>query len=215
MVSGSRRVWLLAFVLTLVTALGVAAVAVLVPGRVVDGTALPPPKPRWPNPAQGPPPALAPDGISQVITAQDGKTQVIVPYNWSPLPAGERQDRFQIQYGHVHDEQYVVVLTHRKDGYRDFDAYVASLVAESEMLPDFALNATIDISLGGMPGVRRDFTGTLRGVEQAYWHVAVDGRKAYYEVVGWTLRKRATSGEDALLRVIGSFRETITGVPDS
>lgn len=178
MLSRSRRGWLVTSVLTLVTALGVAAVAVLVPGRVVAGTALPPPKPRWPNAAEGPPPALAPDGISQVITAQDGKSQVIVPYNWSQLPPGERQDRFQIQYGHVRDEQYIVVL-------------------------------------GGMPGVRRDFTGTLRGVEQAYWHVAVDGRKAYYEVVGWTLRKRAARGEDVLLRVIGSFRETVTGAPDS
>lgn len=215
MLSRSRRVWLVTPVLTLVTALGVAAVAVLVPGRVVAGTALPPPKPRWPNAAEGPPPALAPDGISQVITAQDGKSQVIVPYNWSQLPPGERQDRFQIQYGHVRDEQYIVVLTHQKDGYRDFDGYVASLLAESETLPDFALNATVDVTLGGMPGVRRDFTGTLRGVEQAYWHVAVDGRKAYYEVVGWTLRKRAARGEDVLLRVIGSFRETVTGAPDS
>lgn len=195
----SRRVWLVAFALTLVTALGVGAVAVLVPGSSVEGTAVA---------ALSDKPPSAFDKGSEVVVAKDGKSQLTVPTNWLKVPKTIVGDGYQLAYGSVFREQYVGVITDAKQDFYGFDEYVSLIEGERPDLEDWQLISSEKIELNGLRAVRVEFTGTVDGVRMVYWSLAVRGKKAYYEVMGWTLRAYQHRAESPIREVMDTFQET-------
>lgn len=197
--TSSRRVWLVTAALTLVVGLGVGAVAVFVPGSSVEGTAVA-------AAPDGPPSAF--DKGSEVVIAKDGKSQLTVPENWIKLPKAMVGDGYQLCYGSLFREQYVGVVTDVKQDFNGFDEYVSLVESERPDLDDWELISSEEIELNGLRAVRVHFTGTADGMRSAFWSVAVRGKKAYYEVLGWTLRSYQRGAEGPIREVMDTFQET-------
>lgn len=195
----SRRVWLVASALTLVVGLGVGAVAVFVPGSSVEGTAVA---------ALSDKPPSAFDKGSEVVTAKDGKSQLTVPENWIKLPKVLTGDGYQLAYGSLFREQYVGVITDRMRDFYDFDEYVSYVEGERPNLEDWELISSEEVDLNGLRAVLVHFTGTHDGTPMVYWALAVRGKKAYYEVMGWTTGLFRRGAEGPIREVMDTFQET-------
>lgn len=206
--SGSRRVALVASVLTLVVVLGVGAVALFVPGHRVDGSALAA-APTTTSPVATTDPPTSPEEDVRVVVAKDGKSQVTVPRSWVSLPKSATGGDFQLAYGKPFEELYVAVITHTKQDFADFDTFANLMTEAPPGLTDFDQLDTENTELGGMRAYRVQFTGTYEGLKAAFWVTAARGEKAYYHVLAWTLRSKMKTAERPILTVVDSFRETV------
>jgi hypothetical protein len=197
----------------LVLVLGTASVAIFVPEPSVTGNALPGPTPTTTTTIEPIEPPLIddPDEDTKVVVAKDGKSQITVPQSWTQFPKFMRTKGVEIEQGNPLREQYVIVVTDSKQDFVDFDAYVDVVRDLATEMDDFRVIRTQKLRLDGLPAVRVQYSATIEGVKVIYWDTAVRGKKAFYEVIGWTLRSQRTESGPGIVRVLNSFRETTRG----
>lgn len=197
----------------LVLVLGTASVAIFVPEPSVTGNALPGPIPTTTTTVEPiePTPIEEPDEETKVVVADDGRSQITVPKSWEEPPKSIREKTAEIHYDNPVREQFVVVITDSKQDYVDFDAYVDVVHDLATEMDDFKLMRTQKLRVGGLPAVRIHYSGTYEGVRLVYWDTAVRGKKAFYEVLGWTLPSQVAESGPGIITVLNSFRETTKG----
>lgn len=157
-----------------------------------------------------PPPAAIEDDEEDtfVIKAKDGKSRVTVPESWMKAPKRDHIAGAQIQGFDPAREQYIMVITHSKQDFTGFQAFADLFRDQNEYVDNFKLKGTERTKIGGLPSVRFHYSGAFDGVKFVYWEAVVHGKKAYYQVVGWTLRSREKEAAKPIRKVIDSFRET-------
>ncbi|WP_026422920.1 hypothetical protein [Actinokineospora inagensis] len=145
---------------------------------------------------------------TKVITSTDGRVQVGVPDDWAELPAKYRSPDAVLTYGQIFQERYLMVITDKTtdfDDFADFQVGVENLIRGRE--DQKVVSGPTALRLNGMAAVRYEVTMRVSGHPTVFWYTLVEGRRGYYQVIGWTLESaRATSGP-ALDKVVDTFVE--------
>lgn len=156
-------------------------------------------------------PSTEPAADTKVVTASDNKSQLTVPKQWTELPAQYRNDVAVIQLGEPGRERYVMVITDDKSDFADFAAFQKAVVdGTKSLVTDAQVGDPSNLTVGGLPAVRREINGTIEGIKIIYWFTMVDGKNGYYQVITWTLPSQKDKAKPALDEVVNSFRETGT-----
>ena len=152
--------------------------------------------------------SAAASGTTKVVTASDHKSQLTVPQSWVDLPARFRNDAAVIQLGDPVREQYVVVVPNAKGDFKDFDGFVSAIVDNADTaVQEAAVGKPSDLSIGGLSAVRFEVTGKSGGVRAVFWFTLVEGKGAYYSVIGWTLPSKRDEAQAPITEAASTFRE--------
>ena len=155
----------------------------------------------------------------KTIQATDGLCTVMVPDNWTELPAGDRNADASIQHANLFGERYVMVIS-------DTKADIATVLETDDpsgkevlkQFSDLALDAMTDsfsmqrvsnseVNINGMPGIQHKVRAKMDGLGIVFWIFYLEGDNHFYQVQLWTLDNMESQNEDILLEVANSFRE--------
>lgn len=160
-----------------------------------------------PAPAAGQQQPAAP-AETTVVTATDKKSQVTVPKSWTEVPASFKNELASIQLGDAKAAQYIVVITGAPVDFDSFQAFADACLEEARTLAaDAQVGEARRLTVGGLNAVQHEVTGKVNGFNLNYWFTMVEGKRGYYEVVGWTTPSKKAEAEPVVLKVIDSFRE--------
>lgn len=161
----------------------------------------------------GPPgqsPVIA--GETKVVTAKDQKSQLTVPVAWKDIPESFKNELASLQVGNLPMSQFVLVVTASSVDFEDFQSFADAIVDEARTLVDDSeIGDARKLTIGGLNATQHEVNGKVNGIKLTYWFTAVEGKRGYYEVVGWTLPSRKTDNEATIQQVIDSFRELAGG----
>ena len=151
-------------------------------------------------------------GETKVVTAKDQKSQLTVPVAWKDIPESFKNELAALQVGNLPQSQFVLVVTASTVDFEDFEAFADAVVDEARTLVDESeVGDARKLTIGGLNAKQSEVNGKVNGIKLTYWFTAVEGKRGYYEVVGWTLPSRKSDNEPIILEVIESFRELAGG----
>jgi hypothetical protein len=149
-----------------------------------------------------------PSSETKVVTAKDQKSQLTVPAAWKDVPESFKNELATLQVGDLPQSQFVLVVTASTTDFDDFEAFADAVVEEARTLvTESDVGAARKLTIGGLNAQQHEVNGKVNGVKLTYWFTVVEGKRGYYEVVGWTLPSRKSDSEPVILGVIDSFRE--------
>lgn len=184
---------------------GTAAVAVFVPAPAVPGVPLAALPTVTSSDELAPPPA---EQETVVVKAKDGNSELTVPASWSKPPKAYLNPEAEIQLGNDFTGEYIMVITDDKRDFASFTDYSEALIQNSRDLSSkFKSRGKTNLTIGGLPAVRHNYSATVEGLNAIFWHTAVDGDRDYHQVVGWTVVSMEDTAKPAILKAIDSFRE--------
>jgi len=147
-------------------------------------------------------------GVTKVVTSKDQKSQLTVPVSWLDVPASFKNEVAEIQLGDLRREQYIMVITDNIDDFVDFGGFrEATRENARAMVPGGDIGEEHMLTVGGLNAMQYEVAGAVNGVKVVFWFTVVEGKRGYYQVLGWTLPSLRTEGEPIIKKVIDSFRE--------
>ena len=156
----------------------------------------------------GPRQGAAVSSDTRVVTASDQKSQLTVPASWKDVTGSFKNELAAIQLGDIRQAQFILVISADRGDFEDFAAFADACAEEARtMITDSDVGAGQNLTVGGLNAVQHSVTGKVGGIRLAYWFTMVEGKRGYYEVVGWTLPSKKAESEQTILNVINSFRE--------
>jgi hypothetical protein len=151
-------------------------------------------------------------GETRVVTASDQKSQLTVPVAWRDSPESFKNDLAAIQVGDLREAQFVLVISASAKDFDDFAAFTDACVEEARtLIGESDVGEAHRLTIGGLGAVQHEVNGKVNGLKLTYWFTMVEGKRGYYEVVGWTLPSKRSEAEPMILQVIDSFRELTGG----
>ena len=147
-------------------------------------------------------------GDTKVVTATDQKSQLTVPGSWKDLPASAKNELAVLQLGDLPKEQYVLVISENASDFENFTAFsAASIEGAKTLVAGAEVGEQRKLTIGGLNAVQYQVTGKAGGVKAVFWYTMVEGKRGFYQVLGWTLPSKKPEAEPVVLKVIDSFRE--------
>ena len=144
-----------------------------------------------------------------VVSANDGHSEVTVPWDWDSL-RGQLNAEASVEQGNMVGEEYLIVITEPKTDLPDTDlgGYAKICVdhlGDTITLPEISEREKARI--GGRDALIYEVTGTKDYLGVAYYIAYVDGADQYHQIVSWTLRDRYSTKRPILKKAVESFRE--------
>lgn len=147
-------------------------------------------------------------GDTKVVTASDKRSQLTVPASWVDAPASFKNEHASLQLGDARGERYVLIVSASSVDFDNFTGFSEACVQEArEILEGAVIGEARQLTIGGLNAVQHAITGKASGFKIAFWYTMIEGKRGYYQVVGWTLPSRKAEAEPAILKVIDTFRE--------
>jgi hypothetical protein len=151
-------------------------------------------------------------GETKVVTSRDQKSQLTVPVAWQDVPASFKNEVAEIQLGDLVREQYIMVITDSVGDFIDFGGFLdATRENARAMVTGADIGEQHTLTVGGLNAVQYEVGGTVEGIKVVFWFTMVEGKRGFYQVLGWTLPSRRTDAEPIIKKAIESFRELTGG----
>ncbi len=148
---------------------------------------------------------------SKKIEFLNNSFSVAMPSSWSLR--SDLNDIANLQMGNAFKEAYAIVISENK---MDFDSL--SLEGHSDLtrgliktsLSKYKESGPEYMSNGNLRTLRYRLTGSLGGLNLVYWHVTIETKEHYHQMLLWSLKSKFSSNEADYNSVIQSF-EAISG----
>ena len=145
----------------------------------------------------------------QIITSDDGVSQVTVPDNWKVL--SDLNDEAIIEVGNTREENYLILLSDPKT---DLD-YDYTLEEHAELTRGFLeegvsvnyLSPPKNILINGNFALQYEIKGVISGLDIVYLHTTVETDDYFHQMIAWTLESNYSRNESILQSAINSFQE--------
>lgn len=150
----------------------------------------------------------SPVSETKVVTARDQKSQLTVPTSWEDAPAAFKNEHATLQVGEARREQYILIVSASDVDFDNFAGFSEACLEEARTLLEGAeIGEARQVTIGGLAAVQHVITGKASGFKIAFWYTMIEGKRGFYQVVGWTLPSKKAEAEPTILKVIDSFRE--------
>lgn len=144
----------------------------------------------------------------QALHNEDGSLSISVPANWSELQLNPTAD---IQAGRLESEDYVMVLSERKDTFSD-----SLTLQEYYELVTKNMSATIEngvfgdpqsVTVNGQPALQFELRGEIEKIKIGYIITIVETDKSFSQILFWTLQNRMDQKRATYLELADTFKE--------
>lgn len=112
-----------------------------------------------------------------------------------------------IQYGNTFKQVYIVAKESPKTETEDFAAFTQKALATYAKRPDYQIVKEDDVRINGLPGKIYKLSMSQEGNFMFMIQTMIEGKKGYYEIIGWTIGQNQTYQGDELMNIISTFKE--------
>ena len=142
----------------------------------------------------------------KVIFLEDSFS-VMMPATWSKRT--DLNDNADLQIGNPFKEAYAIIVSENK---MDFDNL--TLEGHSNLTRSFIKKSLLKYqesepeyltTIGKLRALRYRLTGTIEGLNVVYWHVTLETKKYYHQMLIWSLKSKFANNEADFNDVIRSF----------
>ena len=145
-------------------------------------------------------------GEAQTLQDDEARVSIVVSSGWRKVT--NMNDAAIVQAANASQEKYMMVISDDKDIVDNFDAFISTIL---DGLPNRLKNVKIDkpvrLKINGLPAVQYKVNGQISSLNLTYLFNFVEGEKAYYQILLWTLQDRYVKHESDFKTVASSFRE--------
>ena len=141
------------------------------------------------------------------IISEDGHFKLKIPDHWKILQ--NLNDAAIMQVGNPMKEQYLIVITDMKE---DFDGSLSDHVSITSQnlisaTHDTQISEPEHLEINGCHCIRYYITGTIERAKVKYIQTTIEGKKAFYQVLVWTVPSKSEEAFEVFEQVLQSFRE--------
>ncbi len=149
--------------------------------------------------------AEAADKVERRLTSKDGRFSLAVPSSWKSSPG--LNENAVIGAAHRLREQYVIVIPSSKEESGPSMAAFAKELTENfgHTVDGVKLGEFTNLTINGMPALRRKIEGKVEGLGAVYLHTTVETPDSYCQVLCWTLAGREKTAFPVFEKVAASF----------
>lgn len=147
-------------------------------------------------------------GEDTEVSFYKDKFKVLRPGSWSNQK--DLNDNAQLQVGNAFKEAYAVVIVEEKSDLGNMDLVGYSNLTKGFLtaaLTDLNEKAPENIKINGYDAIRREFSGTVSGVDAKYWHVSVENENNLTQMILWSLQDRFASNKGDFEKFMNSFQQ--------
>ncbi|MBI4161553.1 MAG: hypothetical protein HY509_03805 [Acidobacteria bacterium] len=145
----------------------------------------------------------------RTLTSTDGLTRVLVPPGWAVRQ--DLNDEADLQVGDVRNNAFLIVLSESKGDFEAMDYLAHSRLTREGFLQSLATAQVtagpFDLDIHGRRAVKYELSATVNGVRIVYFHVTVDGTRAFHQILAWTVPSQLERNQQALDFLVNSFQE--------
>lgn len=145
----------------------------------------------------------------KVIKSAQGDIQLTVKSDWNE--AKNLNEVATLQVDNPVKEKYAIVIS---ESTKDFSADItlddfANVVKEnfSKTVSNNTISNFESITVDGQPAKYFEIKGEVNKLNICYFIVAVKDKKAFHQVIGWTLNSKYDENKEEIKKVIESFKE--------
>ena len=144
---------------------------------------------------------------SEMVEFLDGQFHALKPKSWSILD--NLNDEADLQMGNLSQEAYCIIMSESKIDYDDY----FTLEEYSKLTSGFILGAIANpsiseaenINLNGQSAIKYELTGSINGIRIRYWHVSIDTKSHFHQVILWSLPSKFDRNKADYEAVLNSF----------
>lgn len=140
----------------------------------------------------------------QEITVNEQFT-IQIPSNLAVMP--DLYPDAVMQYGNTFNQVYIIGREVEKTQDSTFQAFVNASLATYAKRPNYKIIKEQNVLINGTPAKIFDLTMTQNNSEMFMTQVMLNGKKANYELIGWTIGKNQQYQGEQLLDIISTFKE--------
>lgn len=143
----------------------------------------------------------------KIVPFYDDKFSILKPKKWRLM--NSLNDAADLQMGNLLKEAYTIVLTEPKIDFDDTSLQDYSDLTRgflSESLKNYEESAPENITINGYPAVKYTLTGSIEFIKLKYWHVSIDAKDHFHQVILWSLNSKFKKNEATYNKVIKSFK---------
>ena len=145
-------------------------------------------------------------GKPQKVEFLNNSYSVMMPSSWSVR--SDLNDVADLQMGNNYKEAYVIIISENKmdfenlslEGHSDL---TRSLIKES--LSNYQESDPEYLNSGKFRALRYRLTGSIEGLNLVYWHVTLESREYYHQIILWSLKSKFSGNKADYDTVIQSF----------
>lgn len=144
----------------------------------------------------------------KTLKASDGSCQMTVPDNWTEEKDLNKDAK--IQAAMRMRDAYLVVFVDQKDKYGSIELAEFAEGAHKKLtkrLTSPVGTAGTQMTVGGLPAVQFELTGSAGGSTFTYYQTLVQGPVNFYEVLAWTPKTQVDKNKFTFQETIKSFKE--------
>ncbi len=144
---------------------------------------------------------------AEEVNFLNGSFSVIKPASWSKMD--DLNNEADLQMGNYSKEAYAVILTESK---LDFDEITMqghsdlTRVFLEESLENYQASEPEVINVGNFQALRYRLSGSFDGIKIVYWHVTLETKDHFHQVLLWSLPSKFSDNEADFNSVIQSFK---------
>ncbi len=112
-----------------------------------------------------------------------------------------------MQYGNTFNQVYIVGTETDKKDNENFQSFVNEALSKYEKRPDYTIVKQQDVMINGLPAKIFDLTMKQQNTNMFMTQVMIDGKKANYELIGWSLGENKSYQGEQLMDIISTFKE--------
>lgn len=147
--------------------------------------------------------------IPRTIKSDDGLSKIVIPPGWKVR--SDLNDEADIQVGDLRNNGYLIVLSESKVdfdqiGYKEHSRLTRQGFIEG-MEKGKITSGPSYIKINNRRAVKYQMQGTVNGVKIHYFHITVDGEKAFHQILAWTVPSKLDKNRGNIDFVVNSFQE--------
>ena len=145
----------------------------------------------------------------RTIKSDDGLSQIVIPPGWKIR--SDLNEEADIQVGDLRNNGYLIVLSENKIdfdqiGYKEHSRLTREGFMET-MEKGEVTSGPSEIEINHRKAVKFEMQGTVNGVKIVYFHITVDGEKAFHQILAWTVPSQVDKNRANINFVVNSFQE--------
>jgi hypothetical protein len=146
---------------------------------------------------------------SHTVHSDDGLSELTAPGSWRTRPNLGRSGT--IRLGDDSTETYLIVNTYlpnelQQMSFPEMAEHVSTTVMKRQR--SGKISTPRSLTVNGRPAVEYEISGATGSLPLIYLSTVIDGERARYHIVSWTLAERFSASRDLMREVAASFRES-------
>lgn len=145
----------------------------------------------------------------RTIKSDDGLSQIVIPPGWKVR--SDLNEEADIQVGDLRNNGYLIVLSESKIDFEGIEYQEHSRLTREGFMETMEkgkiTSGPSEIEINHRRAVKYEMQGSVNGVKIVYFHITVDGEKAFHQILAWTVPSQVEKNRGNIDFVVNSFQE--------